>query len=511
VTVPRALLSVYDKTGIVRLAEGLVDLGYEVVSTGNTLAELRAAGVPATAVAEVTGFPEILDGRVKTLHPKVHGGILARRDAGHLAELELHGIAAVDVVVSNLYPFSATVARSGVTEQEALEQIDIGGPAMIRAAAKNHPWVTVVVDPADYTDVLDALGAGTSSDLRKELALKAFAHTAAYDAAIVAWLQRDEELPRHLDLALTRAQPLRYGENPHQQGARYALSGAVGMWDTAVIHSGLEPSYLNLFDAEAAWRLAHELRSVAAATAACVIVKHANACGAAVAEDLGTAYSRAFEADPKSAFGGVVALPGHVDEALAETLVSNPKPDVLLAYSYSDDALELLARKRKNTRVLSLQAPGEPGIHLRPLEGGFLVQQPNLLDGDRSSWQVVTRVKPSEAQLRDLALAEAVCARTTSNAIVFVNDGSAVGIGAGQQSRVDAVDIAAAKAGAAARGSACASDAFFPFRDGLDAVAAAGATAVIQPGGSIRDAEIIAAADEHGIAMVMTGRRHFKH
>lgn len=508
---PRALLSVYDKTGIVRLAEGLVELGYEVVSTGNTLRELVAAGLPAVAVSEVTGFPEILDGRVKTLHPKVHGGILARREPEHARELEVHGIDAIDVVVSNLYPFSATVARPDVTEPQALEQIDIGGPSMIRAAAKNHPWVVVVVDPADYSPVLDGLRAGMGAEQRRGLALKAFAHTAAYDAAIVSWLQRDERLPEYLNLSLTKVQPLRYGENPHQDGARYATAGSASLWDTALLHSGLDLSYLNVFDAEAAWRLAHELRVIGSADAACVIVKHANACGAAVAGDVNTAYARAFEADPKSAFGGVVALTGHVDVALAETLTTNPKPDVLLAGSYSAEALALLARKRKNTRVLSLQAPQPRGVDLRPIEGGFLVQSPDELSVDRSTWRVVTRVAPSEEQLRDLALAEAVCARTTSNAIVFVNEGSAVGIGAGQQSRVDAVEIAASKAGANARGSVCASDAFFPFRDGLDAVAAAGAVAVIQPGGSIRDPELIAVADELGLAMVMTGTRHFKH
>ena len=508
---PRALLSVFDKTGIVHLAEGLVGLGFEVVSTGNTLKELHAAGVPALSVAEVTGFQEILGGRVKTLHPKIHGGILAKRTEEHLGELARHGIDTIDVVVSNLYPFSQTVARQGVREAEALEQIDIGGPSMIRAAAKNHPWVTVVVDPADYSEVLGQLTAGISDDSRRTLARKAFAHTAAYDAAIVAWLQRDEALPTDINLALTKAETLRYGENPHQSGARYASVGAIGMWDTAVLHSGLALSYLNLFDAEAAWRLAHELRDVSGESAVCVIVKHANACGAAVATELAAAYGEAFAADPKSAFGGVVALPGHVDDALAAVIVANPKPDVVLASSYSEGALELLARKRKNTRVLSLQAPGPRPVDVRVLDGGFLVQQPDVLTGDRSTWQVATRVVPTEQQYQDLAIAEVICARTSSNAIVFVKDGVAVGIGAGQQSRVDAVEIAAKKAGARAHGAACASDAFFPFRDGLDAVAASGAAAVVQPGGSIRDPELIVAADELGLAMVMTGARHFKH
>ena len=508
---PRALLSVFDKTGIVHLAEGLVGLGFELVSTSNTLKELHAAGVPAVAVAEVTGFPEILGGRVKTLHPRIHGGILAKRTPEHLGELAGHGIDTVDVVVSNLYPFARTVSREGVEEAEALEQIDIGGPSMIRAAAKNHPWVTVVVDPADYADVLRRLAAGMTADARRTLARKAFAHTAAYDAAIVAWMQRDEVLPADINLALTRAETLRYGENPHQQGARYSLAGTVGMWDTAVLHSGMALSYLNLFDAEAAWRLAHELLEVTGEPSACVIVKHANACGAAVAADIATAYDEAFAADPKSAFGGVVALPGHVDDALAAVIAANPKPDVVVATSFSEGALELLARKRKNTRVLSMQAPGPRPVDVRALDGGFIVQQPDVLTADRSTWQVATRAVPTEQQYKDLAMAEVVCARTSSNAIVFVKNGVAVGIGAGQQSRVDAVDIAAKKAGARAQGAACASDAFFPFRDGLDAVAAAGATAVVQPGGSIRDPELIVAADDLGLAMVMTGTRHFKH
>ncbi len=502
---PRALVSVSDKTGVEELARGLVALGYEVVSTGNTLRALAGAGVPATAVADVTGFPEVLGGRVKSLHPAIHGGVLALRTPEHLAELEAHGITPVDVVVCNLYPFGATVAREGVTDAEAMEQVDIGGPAMIRAAAKNHAHVTVVVDPADYAPVLAELRAGITAARRRELALKAFAHTAAYDAAIVAYLQRGQALPRYLGLPLERAQELRYGENPHQAGARYRLVGAASVWDDAVLHSGQALSYLNVFDAEAAWRLAHELPGVA-----CVIVKHANACGAAVAEDLVTAYERAFDADPKSAFGGVVALPGRVTLALAERIAARPKADVVLAHAYEPEALELLAAKRKSTRVISLAAPGESGVEVRRVDGGFLVQQPDAVEG-RGAWRVVTRRQPTEAEWRDLEVAYRVCAHTSSNAIVLVKDGVAVGVGAGQQSRVDAVEIAAKKAAGRARGGACASDAFFPFRDGLDAAAAAGVTAVVQPGGSIRDAEILAAADELGLAMVLTGHRHFRH
>ncbi len=502
---PRALVSVSDKTGVAELARGLVELGYEVVSTGNTLRSLEEAGVRATAVSDVTGFPEVLGGRVKTLHPAIHGGVLAKRTPDHLGELTAHGIGLVDVVVANLYPFRETVARAGVTEAEALEQIDIGGPAMIRAAAKNHPYVVVVVDPGDYAQALADLRAGVTLERRRELALKAFAHTAAYDAAIVDWFQRGDDLPRYLNLALTRQQELRYGENPHQPGARFGYVGAGSVWDGMVQHSGQPLSYLNLFDAEAAWRLAHELPAVA-----CVIVKHANACGAAVADDLTTAYERAFAADPKSAFGGVVALPGEVDLELAETIAANPKADVLLARGFSPEALELLARKRKNTRVLTLTAPGPSGLDVRRVDGGLLVQLPDAVESD-DVWRVVSKRKPTADEWRDLTVAYKVCARTSSNAIVMVKDGVAVGVGAGQQSRVDAVEIAASKAAGRAEGGACASDAFFPFRDGLDATAAAGVSAVIQPGGSIRDDEIFAAADELGLAMVVTGHRHFRH
>lgn len=504
----RALLSVSDKRGLEGFARGLVELGYELVSTGGTLAALRGWGLPAVAVADVTGFPEILGGRVKTLHPNVHGGILARREADHLAELEAHGISPIDVVAVNLYPFRETVAKEGVVEAEALEQIDIGGPTMVRAAAKNYPGVVVVVDPAAYPATLGALRRGPTLEERRELALAAFAHTAAYDAAIVAYLSRGEELPRHLDVALERAEVLRYGENPHQAGARYRQVGADSVWDAARLHSGLALSYLNLFDAEAAWRLAHSLAEHAPA---CVIVKHANPCGAAWGADLSDAYERAFDADPKSAFGGVVALPGHVDLALAERIVERPKADVILARGYSEEALALLARKRKNTRVIELPEPNPAGFELRRLDGGFLVQRPDVVTLDRSGWRVVTSRGPSEEQWRDVVLAQLVCAATSSNAIVLAAGGSAVGIGAGQQSRVDAAEIAVKKAAGRAAGGACASDAFFPFRDGVDAVAASGVGVVVQPGGSVNDEAIVAAAEELALAMVFTGERHFRH
>lgn len=505
---PRALISVSDKRGLQELASGLLALGYELVSTGGTLAALRGWGLPAVAVADVTGFPEILDGRVKTLHPKVHGGILARREPGHLAELARHEIAPVDVVVANLYPFRETVARPDVTFAEAIEQIDIGGPSMLRAAAKNHADVTVLVDPEDYAITLEAHARGMTLAERRELALKAFAHTAAYDAAIVAYLSRDEALPRHLAVALERAEVLRYGENPHQMGARYREVGAASIWDAAKLHSGLALSYLNLFDAEAAWRLAHDL---AAHAPACVIVKHANPCGAAWGEDLGAAYERAFDADPKSAFGGVVALAGVVDPALAELIVARPKADVVLAHGYAPEALELLARKRKNTRIIELPAPHAASYGLRRLDGGFLLQGPDAVTLDRALWRVVTSKEPTGEQWRDAVMAQLVCAATSSNAVVLVAGGCAVGIGAGQQSRVDAAEIAVRKAAGRAAGGVCASDAFFPFRDGLDAVAASGIGLVVQPGGSIADDAIIAAAEEHGMSMVFTGERHFRH
>jgi phosphoribosylaminoimidazolecarboxamide formyltransferase/IMP cyclohydrolase len=505
---PRALLSVSDKTGLVDFARALVDLGFELIATGGTHRALVAGGLPTLQVAEVTGAPEILGGRVKTLHPAIHAGLLARPTAEHEAELARHGLQRIDLVAVNLYPFEATVARAGVTDDEAMEQLDIGGPTMVRAAAKNHAAVVVVVDPSEYPAVAAELASGPLPLARRRaLARTAFAHTAAYDAAIVAYLDGDEPLPATKHVTLTRAEVLRYGENPHQAGARYREAGQRGWWDDVVQHGGLALSYLNLFDADAAWRLVHAFDQGPAA----VVVKHANPCGVAVAVDLATAYERAFDADPKSAFGGVVALNGRVDLALAEVLVANPKADVLIATGYDDDARALLVRKRKSMRVLEAPAPGAERYGLRRIDGGFLLQTPEQVVLDRSDWQVVTARAPSDGEWADLTMAWRVCAAVSSNAIVLVKDGRAVGIGAGQQSRVDAAEIAATKAAGRAVGGACASDAFYPFRDGLDVAAAAGATAVIQPGGSVRDPEVIAAADEHGLAMVFTGRRHFRH
>lgn len=503
----RALLSVYDKTGLLDLARGLRELGWDLVSSGGTAKALREAGVETIEVETVTGAPEMLDGRVKTLHPKLHGGILADRSKPeHMSSIADHEITPIDLVVCNLYPF---------TSNPSIELIDVGGPSMVRAAAKNHAAVGVLVNPDDYAGVIEELRAsGTLSDsTRQRLAAAAFAHTADYDAEIAAWFAAKEgegeagELPANLTVRLEKADSLRYGENPHQQGARYRQVGQSGWWDTVRQHSGIALSFLNLFDADAAWRLVNELGDAPAAA----IIKHANPCGVAVDATINEAYARAFECDPTSAFGGVVALNRPVDDELAEELVANPKADVLIAPGYSQNAIALIVKKRKNLRILEAQLPGERGIELRRIDGGFLVQQPDLVNMDPSTWTVPTKVKPTDEQWRDLLLSWKVCAAVSSNAIVIVSGGQAVGIGAGQQSRVDSAGIAVRKAGDRAKGGACASDAFFPFRDGLDLIAESGVAVVIQPGGSMRDDEVIAAADGHGIAMVMTGNRHFRH
>ena len=502
----RALLSVHDKTGIADLARGLVEAGWELVSSGGTASVLADEGVPVVEVGEVTGAPEILGGRVKTLHPAIHGGILAdRSDPGHLASLEARGIVPIDLVVGNLYPF---------TSDPGIELIDIGGPTMVRAAAKNHAHVGVVVDPADYRTVLDELRAvGSLSDAtRRRLARSAFAHTAAYDAAIVAWFDEDPSsdhandlLKPSLHLALDRVHDLRYGENPHQAGARYRAAGSSGWWDTAVVHGGKAMSYLNLFDTEAAWRLVHRLGDEPCA----VVVKHANPCGAAVGSDIADAYLSAHRCDPVSAFGGVVAVNRPVTPAMAEAL-SEVFTEVVVAPAYEPDALALLG-ERKNLRVLEAGPPGWPELDVRGIDGGLLVQTADDLVAEPSVWRVVTEREPTGAEWADLEFAWRVVARVNSNAIVLVKNRCAVGIGAGQQNRRDAGRIAAEKAAGRAVDGACASDAFFPFRDGLDAVADAGVTAVVQPGGSLRDGEVVAAADAHGMAMVFTDERHFRH
>jgi phosphoribosylaminoimidazolecarboxamide formyltransferase/IMP cyclohydrolase len=501
------LLSVYDKTGLEGFARGLVGLGHELVSSGGTSRALEAAGIPHRTVESVTAAPEMLGGRVKTLHPKIHGGILAdRANADHLADLETHGIEPIDLVVCNLYPFRSN---------PSIELIDVGGPTMVRAAGKNFAHVGVIVDPGDYGATLDELRreGQLSTETRRRLARAAFAHTAAYDASIATWFDElegeKEPLPPTVHLALEKAQHLRYGENPHQQGARYRETGQPSWWDDVVQHGGMELSYLNLYDADAAWQMVHELAHLGPAAA--VVVKHANPCGASVADDVLTAYDRAFECDPMSAFGGIVAVSGPVTEEVAVELVANPKADVLIAPEYADAALELFATKRKNMRVLQAPIPTPDRLHLRQISGGYLVQEPYRFVTGRDQWRTVTKAVPTDEQWRDLELAWRVCGWVKSNAIVLAARGMAVGIGGGQQNRVTPGEIATARAAGRAKGGAAASDAFFPFRDGLDAVAAAGVKAVIQPGGSLRDDEVIAAADEHGIAMVLTGERQFRH
>ena len=499
----RALLSVYDKTGLEAFARGLVSLGYELVSSGGTSRALAAADIPHVEVETVTGAPEMLGGRVKTLHPRIHGGILADRSKpDHMAALAEQGIDPIDLVACNLYPFRA---------EPSIEMIDVGGPTMVRAAAKNHDSVAVLVDPADYQPVLDELRreGAVSDETRRRLARAAFAHTAAYDAAIVGWFDsssgRDEVLPPTVHLALERAQDLRYGENPHQVGARYRTVGERGWWDEAVQHGGKELSYLNLYDTEAAWQLVHDLGDQPAVA----VIKHANPCGVAVADDITTAYTLAHECDPRSAFGGIVAINRPVPLSLAEALAP-VFTEVVIAPSYDDDALALLLSK-KNMRVLTAPAPTTAALDFRQIGGGFLVQQPHHFAAGRDQWRVVTKVQPTDEQWRDIELAWRVVGHVKSNAIVLVANGQAVGIGAGQQNRVESGEIAAAKAAGRAKGGVCASDAFYPFRDGVDAAAAAGVAVVVQPGGSLRDDETIAAADEHGLAMVFTGERHFLH
>lgn len=503
----RVLLSVYDKTGLEAFAGQMVDLGHELVASGGTARALGEAGIAHRDVESVTEFPEMLDGRVKTMHPRIQAGILADRSKPeHLAALAAHGIEEIGLVVCNLYPF---------TSNPSVELIDVGGPTMLRAAAKNWAHVGVVVRPADYDAVLDELrGDGKLSDgLRHRLAAAAFAHTAAYDAAIANWFAEtpsgDTTLPRTLHLALEEAQSLRYGENPHQSGARYRETGTHSWWDDVTQHSGMALSYLNLYDADSAWRLVHQLADLGPAAA--VVVKHANPCGAAVADDVLIAYDRAFECDPMSAFGGIVALSAPVSEAVAAELVANPKADVLIAPGYDPAALELFATKRKNMRVLSAPAPDAGRWHLRQISGGWLVQEPYRFATGRKDWRVVSKAQPTDANWRDMELSWRVCAIVKSNAIVLAAGGQAVGIGGGQPNRVTPGELAVARAAGRARGGAAASDAFFPFRDGLDAVAAAGVAAVVEPGGSVSDQKVIDAADEHGLVLVFTGERQFQH
>ncbi len=520
----RALLSVSDKTNLIAFARALSQMGVELISTGGTAAALRAEGLPVKDVAELTGFPEMLDGRVKTLHPKVHGGLLSvRGNAEHERQTAAHGIAPIDLLVVNLYPFEATVAK-GAPFEECIENIDIGGPALIRAAAKNHASVTVVVEPADYEHVLSEMRANsgaTTLDLRKQLAAKAYARTAAYDAAIGNWFAATlgDEAPEWRAFAGKLSQALRYGENPHQSAAFYVTSERRFGVATAVQHQGKELSYNNLNDTDAAYELVAELGGSGPAVA---IIKHANPCGAATAATLREAYVKALRCDPVSAFGGIIALSGTIDAAAAEE-VTKIFTEVVIAPDATPEAKAIFAGK-KNLRLLTaggLPEPRAPGVTVRSLAGGLLVQSRDNGIVGAADLKVVTKRAPTNQELADLLFAFKVAKHVKSNAIVYVKDGATVGIGAGQTSRVDSARIAALKAADAAaalgasepltRGSVVASDAFFPFPDGLLATAAAGATAVIQPGGSMRDADVIAAADEKGLAMVFTGMRHFRH
>jgi phosphoribosylaminoimidazolecarboxamide formyltransferase/IMP cyclohydrolase len=501
--ITRALLSVYDKSGIVEFAGELQRRGVELVSSGGTARAIADADIPVTAVDDITGVPPILDHRVVTLHPKIHGGILADRSKpSHDEDLATYGIQPFDLVVSNLYPFA---------QRPDIETIDVGGPAMVRAAAKNHAFVTVVTDASQYAPLLAELDANNNTvgdDTRRAFALAAFASTAAFDAQIVAWLQRDELLPQYAELALERTgEVLRYGENPHQHAARYRVAGTRSWWDDVQQHAGLALSYLNFYDADAAWRLVHDLGTGPAVA----IIKHANPCGVALAEDLATAYQRALECDERSAFGGIVALNRPVDAATAERMVAGPQADLILAPGWEPGTVDALIAKRKNTRLLEAGRPETPGLDFRQISGGFLVQDPHHFAATRDDWRVVTKRAPTDTEWRDAELAWRICGHVKSNAIVLVKEGQAVGIGAGQQNRVESGEIAAKKAAGRAAGGACASDAFYPFPDGIEAAAAAGVAVVVQPGGAMRDEPNIERADELGLAMVFTGERHFLH
>jgi len=520
--VTQALLSVSDKRGIVDFARELNTLGVTLLSTGGTAKLLAEAGLPVTEVGDYTGFPEMLDGRVKTLHPKVHGGILARRDLPeHLATLEAHAIPRIDLVVVNLYPFTQTIAKPDCSLEDAIENIDIGGPTMVRAAAKNHGdetgGVGIVTNPEDYAAILAELRANAgalSYRTRFDLAKKAFTHTARYDSAISNYLTAldqdnvKQEYPERIQFAFDKVQGMRYGENPHQSAAFYrdpiAVAGGIASYTQL---QGKELSYNNIADADAAWECVKAFD-----TTACVIVKHANPCGVALAATTEEAYRKAFQTDPTSAFGGIIAFNVEVDEATARA-VSAQFLEVLIAPSYSPAALALLEAK-KNVRVLTCPLGAISQLDFKRVGGGLLVQSIDDARIDASQLKVVTKRVPTEQEMRDLLFAWRVAKYVKSNAIVYCKDGMTIGVGAGQMSRVDSARIAKIKAenaGLSIGGCAVASDAFFPFRDGLDVLAQAGATAVIQPGGSMRDDEVIAAADEQNVAMVLTGFRHFRH
>jgi phosphoribosylaminoimidazolecarboxamide formyltransferase / IMP cyclohydrolase len=545
--VRRALLSVSDKTGLVEFARALREFGVELLSTGGTAQALREAGVEVRDVSDVTGFPEMLDGRVKTLHPRIHGGLLAvRDDAAHMSALREHGIEPIDLVVINLYPFEQTIAREGTTLEEAIEQIDIGGPAMIRSASKNYKDVAVIVAPDAYAVVLEEMRANDGSltlSTRARLARTAFARTATYDGFIVAYLTQQarqegsqspigsggfggvfnasggdvnavakeistiedwRELPDRASWTLRKSEDLRYGENPHQQAALYNTGARRGV-GAALLLSGKEMSYNNYVDADAAWQLVCDFDELA-----CAIIKHTNPAGVALGATVEEAYRRALATDPTSAFGGIVAFNRKVDEQGARA-VTEIFTEVVIAPDFDDAALEAL-RAKKNLRVLRAGDPRiSDGLEYRQIIGGMLVQMRDTHKLSRDDLRIVTKRAPTEEEIASLIFAWTVCKHTKSNAIVYARDGQTVGVGAGQMSRVDSVKLGAARAQLPVKGSVVASDAFFPFRDGVDEAAKHGITAIIQPGGSVRDAEVIAAADEHNLAMVFTGVRHFKH
>jgi phosphoribosylaminoimidazolecarboxamide formyltransferase / IMP cyclohydrolase len=508
---PRALISVADKTGIDQLAKILYHAGLEIISTGGTLRTLRDADIPVTPVDEVTRFPELFDGRVKTLHPKIHGGILFRRDlAEHTQQAEQYGIEPIDVLICNLYPFEEKISRSTVTDFDAIENIDIGGPAMIRAAAKNHQHVTVIVSPADYQQygeiIRDQGLADIDLKMKRELASRAFAHTASYDAMVAGYLS-EETAPRELAVSGRLLSPLRYGENPHQSGSVYRMHGpaalhGIGGWDVV---AGGELSYNNYLDATAAWSAVQDFDGPAA-----VIVKHNVPCGIAFSGSIINAFEQALAGDPVSAFGGVIALNEPVDDELAE-IIAQRKYDVLLAPSFESTARDRL-RKRKGLKLIETSdARAVPSREIRIVPGGFLVQDADLAKPDPASWETVTDRPPTPAEMEQLAFAWSVVKHVKSNAIVLARDNGTVGICGGQPNRVDSVRMAVERAGERANGSVLASDAFFPFADGVEVAVRAGVTAIAQPGGSTRDPETIAAANEAGAAMVFTGIRHFRH
>lgn len=513
-----ALISVSDKRGVKGLALGLAELGFDIYSTGGTQRHLLETGLPVHSISTLTGFPEILDGRVKTLHPFVHAGILARRDRPeHMEELRRSEIPPIDLVCVNLYPFAETASRTDVSLDDVLEQIDIGGPTLLRAAAKNFPFVVVLVDPEDYEPVLDMLRQGeVPPEERRRLAAKAFQHVAAYDTVIARYLRGDEELfPQQLTIGLEKALDLRYGENPHQRAALYRetrLGGPAGIVAGRQLH-GKELSYNNIMDADAAWQTVCDFAEPTVA-----IIKHANPCGLASRDDLAEAFRLAFEGDPVSAFGGIVAVNRPVDAVLAEAIREAKHPtsgqrlflEVVVAPGYDDAALALL-RRSPNLRILEVPTPPRDALTYRHVSGGLLVQEPDSYPDDDIQLQVVTKRPPTEEELRDLRFAWKACKHVKSNAIVVAKDRALWGVGAGQPNRVQSVRLAVEAAGKRARGAALASDAFFPFPDSVEEAARAGITAIVQPGGSLRDEEVVRAADAHGLAMVFTGVRHFRH